>query len=774
MAVQRLSTIPAPGVQVKPGSGLGSVMALRRIGENGYNLGLAGAGDMEFPALRRDLILLRTFRVADVQGDGPVPFHSPRNRSRTLDVSDAGTRRLALAPSARPPASRPAGTPPATRRGAHVPEDLNFANGLFRDRRFGMAAGEYERFLKDAPPGSFANEGRFGLASARLFQGQYEKARRHFEEFLKDAPDHPKASIAWYRVGETAYMLGDLPAARQSLEAYTTNYPKHQYLDTAWPYLGDVCFRLGDLPKAREAYERAGNDFPDGRLADRARLGLGRTLALQQARIDEGGLQGPRRPGREGRSRLVRQGPVPDRAGPHAAGRSEHDKAIEAFDTLEKVSPQSTLVPEARLRRSRGAGEANRLADAEPILRGLIDGEGSRNIAAQAAFILGTAQLGGGKAADALATLDGALGKFGDTSIAPALLFRSAEAKAKLGDAAEARARFLKASELDPKDPWADRALLHAARLALEAGDLAAARALAASFIAKFPDSPLRADARLVEGRAALTAKQPKEAIAFLSDSLASDKPSPETARGQRYYLGLAYRADGQPAKAKELLDALAETPDGAEAQFVVGQGHLEAKQYDEAAAALEKYLSAKPDGEVADFALGHLVHARLELGRIDEAFQALDQLAQRFPKSKVLNPTRLRVAESPLAVKDHADRALELLRQVIASNDPALKPQGAAHLGWLLLERARPPRPPPNSPPPSKRLPTTRTPPTSPCSAPRRRSSPSSPTRRSTLTPSSSRSIRSRPRPEPPRSPVHGFWPRPASRTSPRRGSRN
>ncbi len=67
-----------------------------------------------------------------------------------------------------------------------------------------------------AKPGPDAADARFGLANARLFQGEYARAREQFEAFLKQAADHPNAPTAWYRVGETAYMLGDLPAARKA------------------------------------------------------------------------------------------------------------------------------------------------------------------------------------------------------------------------------------------------------------------------------------------------------------------------------------------------------------------------------------------------------------------------------------------------------------------------------------------------------------------------------------------------------------------------------
>ena len=111
----------------------------------------------------------------------------------------------------RPQASAPRG---------QVSGELNFANGLFRDRRYELAAEEYERFLKGAAPGPDADAARFGLASSRLFQGRYAEARRHFEDFVKAAPGHANAPTAWYRIGEAAYMLGDWPAARRARDIH--------------------------------------------------------------------------------------------------------------------------------------------------------------------------------------------------------------------------------------------------------------------------------------------------------------------------------------------------------------------------------------------------------------------------------------------------------------------------------------------------------------------------------------------------------------------------
>jgi TolA-binding protein len=570
-----------------------------------------------------------------------------------------------------------------------LPEALNFANGLLRDRRYESAAEEYERFLQGAEPGPDADEARFGLANARLFQGQYDRARRAFEAFLQAAPNHPNARTAWYRIGEISYLLGDLRSAQKALETFTTGGPGHRHLDTAWPYLGDVCLRLGDLAKARNAYEQALTLHAEGPLADRARLGLGRTLALQKepeqalktlAELAEKG-------GRDWAEKAWVQ------IGQIEAGAGHLDRSVEAFETLERVAPQSALVPEARLNRAEVLVRLDRRPEAEGLLRGLL-AEAPQNLAAQAALVLGTSQLDRGQAAEALATLDEARKRFPKSAMIPALWFRSAEAALKQGKADEARARFLKAAEADPKDPWADDALLRAARLALETQDFAGARALAASFPGRFPDSALRADARLIEGRAALGAGQNKDAIAILGALLAEDKPGPETAQVASYQLSQAYRKDGQTARADEVLSTLARSPAAApvvaDAQYMLGQGHIEARRFAEAVPALQKYLTDKPDGEVADYALAHLVQAHLELGQPDAAEKALARLADRFPRSKTLAPTRLRMAEAALAAR-RLDRAAELFPLVVEANDPALKTRAQSGIGWVLLEQGHP-----------------------------------------------------------------------------------
>jgi tetratricopeptide (TPR) repeat protein len=93
-----------------------------------------------------------------------------------------------------------------------VPDALKFANGLLRQKKYDLAAEEYERFIKSGANGQDLDDGRFGLANARLYQGNFRDARAAFDEFLKGAAHDPRRLTARYRLGELAYLLGDLRA----------------------------------------------------------------------------------------------------------------------------------------------------------------------------------------------------------------------------------------------------------------------------------------------------------------------------------------------------------------------------------------------------------------------------------------------------------------------------------------------------------------------------------------------------------------------------------
>ncbi len=581
------------------------------------------------------------------------------------------------------------GQGPGAASGRRVPDALRFAHGLLRQGKYELAAEEYERFLASGPPvAADRGDALYGLANARLNQERYADSLRAFGGFLAAAaPGDGRARTARYRVGELSYITGDMPAARRALEAFTAGKADHPAMETAWTYLGDVYFSQNDLPAARKAYERSLADHPRGRLADRARYGLGRTLAALGERD---------RAIRELRELAARGGPDWVDRGWYQVGTIElaagrPAAAVEAFEAMERASPSSPLKNEARLRRARALEGLGRTDDAARLLAGLAaDAAGSQ--APQAALELATIEMQRHRPEAALAAVEAALKGNRRSPAGPALLFRSAEALRELHRPDEAEARFLQVAETAPDDPWADDALDRAAASALGRKDAAAARRIAARLAARYPSSPLKGDARLIEARAAAMAGEPKAAVEILERLLGmagagaaageaeKSSLSPAAARDARYELALAYRAVGRPADAEKLLAGLAAEPAGplaADAQFLLGQSHLEAGRFAEAIPPLEHYLAAQPRGEVAEFALADLVAARVGVKRLDEAARALETLARQFPRGKALPGARLRYAEAALTARQF-DRAAEQFRLAGGLSGEKPKPGGA------------------------------------------------------------------------------------------------
>ena len=189
-------------------------------------------------------------------------------------------------------------------------------------------------------------------------------------------------------------------------------------------------------------------------------------------------------------------------------------EAVEAYRTLERVTPGSTLAPEARLRQAVALLRLDRKGEAEGILRALVNGPES--IGPRAALELATIQLESQVPDAAFTTLEDALKRYPKSEAVPALLFRSAEALEKQKRLAEAEARYLKVAEGHPEDSWADDAMVRAAQSALDRGDFATAGRVAGRFPAQFRQSVLKSEARLIEARAAALSGRPKDAVAIL------------------------------------------------------------------------------------------------------------------------------------------------------------------------------------------------------------------------------------------------------------------
>ncbi len=561
---------------------------------------------------------------------------------------------------------------------------LKFANALFNERRFELAAEEYERVLSASPGPGLKADAFYGLARARIFLRQYPEARKAFERFLEAAPNHPQAETARFRLGEAAYLSGDLNEASVQLRRYLENAPGHLHVQAAWTYLGDVRVSALDWAGAREAYEKALKDRDDGPLADRARLNLARVLSEQgdpDRALELLRLLSTRSEANVAERAALQVGLVQLKAG-------RFDEALATLTTLEQAQPARAV--EIRIRRAEALMGLKRTAEAEAILKPLTATPANPPaVAAQAAYTLGELQSNEGRYEEALATWNQGIENGADSGLKPMLLFRSAEALDQLDRDREARTRFVELHDSYPRDPWADRALLRAARLALDARDYAGARASASQLAAQYPSSSLRANALLIEARAEQADGRHEAAIALYRSLLDEEKAiSPEIRQTALYYLNQAYRAVGQEDRANETLAALARTPAAnlaANARFTIGQERFEAKNYGGAIESLRAYLDEQPQGELAAHALALLTLAHHEQGEADPERAAFDQLARDWPESDELTRVRLRLGEAALQSGDNQE-AIRLLQPAAERPASPLTARARSSLGWALL----------------------------------------------------------------------------------------
>ena len=258
----------------------------------------------------------------------------------------------------------------------------------------------------------------------------------------------------------------------------------------ALTYLGDTCFGLQDFPPARTAYQRSLAVYPNGRLADRAKYGLARTLAALGER--DKALSLMQELAKAAKPEWV------DRAWLQIGLIRKSDgrlaEAAEAFATLERVAPKSCAT-------ARSPASARACIAATQPWRG-----GRALIASPGERCIGSVGRAGGPGAGDYRAGTQSVGVSADHSRVRAQAVSGLDVAA--GDAVSSRrgppgakppgrgsqARFEKVADGNPNDPWADDALERAARAALARGDLKGAARLAGSFAARI--SP-RARSRL-------------------------------------------------------------------------------------------------------------------------------------------------------------------------------------------------------------------------------------------------------------------------------------
>jgi TolA-binding protein len=171
--------------------------------------------------------------------------------------------------------------------GHAVAADLEFAHGLYRQKRYEIAAEEYQRYLNSAPSGPLADEARFYLAECRVQLGRPDQALVEYDKLIADRnPRRAQYRLALFRAGELRMLADRFADAAPLLQRFVDAFPNDELSARAWLYLAEAQLHDGRLEQARASLTQAQRFGPKNELADRLVFVRAR-LAMRERRLDE-------------------------------------------------------------------------------------------------------------------------------------------------------------------------------------------------------------------------------------------------------------------------------------------------------------------------------------------------------------------------------------------------------------------------------------------------------------------------------------------------------
>ncbi len=162
-------------------------------------------------------------------------------------------------------------------------QHLKRADALYKARRWGAAADEYQYVVDLSPPGK-QSDGLIDLANSYMKDGNTRKAK----EVLDRIPDDGSEASAekWYQQAEIARNANDDGSLTNILEHMRSSTPKSPWLEAALMSAGNMYLLRKDYDKALDYYREIHERFPEGNKAAYAHWKCA-WLTYRQNRRDE-------------------------------------------------------------------------------------------------------------------------------------------------------------------------------------------------------------------------------------------------------------------------------------------------------------------------------------------------------------------------------------------------------------------------------------------------------------------------------------------------------
>ena len=617
----------------------------------------------------------------------------------------------------------------------------NTAVGLHNRGEFGLAADEWNKFIKDFPqdkrvvnatyylgvcklqtkdnaaaiaafekvialdPKYEAGKPQLNLGLAQFNSAQagttalFAAAEKTFADLLKSFPTGSHVPQAVYYEAEALYAQDKKAPAVDLYRRFVTEFAADPLYPDALYALGVTLDELGRGKEADAAYVDFLAKFPKHALRTDVEVRHAEILAAA-GKLEEAEkifAAAAATPGYDAADyALLRQaGSLYD--------RKQFAAAAAAYDALPTSFPNSQYKTAAQL----AAGKSHYFAGNYPAvaakLSGLAGGKG--DVAAEAAHWSGRALIKNKQAAEAVTLLTAAIKNSPTSKFAVQLAL-------DLGDAlyeqperrAEALAAYKGIYEKSPKDPLAPQARYLAAFTALELGLKDKARndeagALAAAFLKNAPsgDAPganLINEVLYIQAEALLRSGKHDAAVKAYDDLLAAATRHPDRAKWivrRALSLSLAGKhADVIAALAKQA-DALGDPALKSEALQLVGLSRQATNDYAGAVADFRASLAAAPERPGSDDTQLALAESSRLAGDAAGAKAALAEFLAKYPQSRLRDTAEYRSAELAYAAGDHKGAEAAYRRVVDGYPQSPLVPYARFGLAWSLFNQQDP-----------------------------------------------------------------------------------
>lgn len=496
--------------------------------------------------------------------------------------------------------------------------DLEFANGLFREKKYDFAAQEYEAFLREFPNSARSDEARFFLAEAHVQLARTEQAIPLYQKVVDSTPAEDRYHrLAMFRIGQFALETGEPDQSLRIMREFVRIYPRDELLASAHYLLGEAALGTGDDQAATRAFAEALRHNPDESVKANIQYG--------QAKLAE--KQGDVAAALKQYATLAERPelPIADDAllasGALLFQTQQYNEALQAFESLARRFPGSNLLPNAQLNRGLCLYQLGRHNEAVAQLRQLTeqaDEPAYAPLAADAWLYLARAFAAREKPDLAIQTLRQAASRIADADRRVQLLTEAAKLQVDAGNPGQAHAELLELAKANPSYSELDHVMYLACSAATAANDLAAAQKAFADLQRQFPASSWRDQAAVLIVRAALD--QPDTSLPRSEiENLLSKTTEPAAKQRLQYYLALHdFRqekfADAFRNASTLLSEAGLDPRLTQDCQYLAGVSLAKQGQHTQAVGYLVKFLQSTSDEVLAGSAARQLGAALTEL----------------------------------------------------------------------------------------------------------------------------------------------------------------